>query len=52
MSFGMQGHVHGDGEHWFGGGPNGDTPGRVETEVDWVRVSDWTAGGSASEWAL
>jgi beta-glucanase (GH16 family) len=52
MSFGMQGHVHGDGEHWFGGGPNGDTPDRMETAVDWVRVSDWTAGASASEWAL
>jgi beta-glucanase (GH16 family) len=44
MSLGMQGHVHGANETWFGGAPNGSTPDRVETEVDWVRVSAWTPG--------
>ena len=44
MAFGMQGHVHADWEGWFGGAPDGSTPGRVELEVDWVKVSAWTPG--------
>jgi hypothetical protein len=44
MSFSIQGHVHGDWERWYGGGPDGSTPDRVEIEVDWVRVSAWTPG--------
>ncbi|WP_270937327.1 glycoside hydrolase family 16 protein [Falsiroseomonas oryzae] len=44
MSFSMQGQVMGAWEHWFGGGPDGSTPGRVEIEVDWVKVSAWTPG--------
>ena len=44
MAFGMQGHVHADWEGWFGGAPDGSTPGRVEMEVDWVKVSAWTPG--------
>jgi beta-glucanase (GH16 family) len=44
MSFGMQGMVMAAHEHWFGGGPDGSTPRRVETEVDWVKVSAWTPG--------
>jgi beta-glucanase (GH16 family) len=44
MSFGMQGHVLADWETWFGGGPDGSTPNRVEAEIDWVRVSEWTPG--------
>lgn len=49
MSFGIQGHVHGDWETWYGGGPDGSTPGRVEIEVDWVRVSSWTPGSGSSD---
>lgn len=44
MSFGMQGHVLADSEWWYGGGPDGSTPSRVELEVDWVSVSAWTPG--------
>lgn len=44
MSFGMQGQVMAHHESWFGGGPDGSTPDRVEIEVDWVRVSEWTPG--------
>jgi hypothetical protein len=44
MSFGMQGHVLAAHETWFGGAPDGSTPDRVETEVDWVKVSAWTPG--------
>jgi beta-glucanase (GH16 family) len=44
MSFGMQGHVLAADEWWFGGAPDGSTPGRVEIEVDWVKVSEWTPG--------
>jgi beta-glucanase (GH16 family) len=52
MSFGMQGMVMAAHEHWFGGGPDGSTPGRVETEVDWVKVSAWTPGaGTETETA-
>jgi hypothetical protein len=31
-------------ETWFGGGPDGSTPGRVEIEMDWARVSAYTPG--------
>jgi beta-glucanase (GH16 family) len=44
MSFGVQGHVLASHESWFGGAPDGSTPSRVETEVDWVKVSAWTPG--------
>jgi beta-glucanase (GH16 family) len=44
MSIGLQGHVHGANESWFGGAPDGSTPDRVETEIDWVRLSSWTPG--------
>jgi beta-glucanase (GH16 family) len=44
MSFGMQGHVLAAHEAWFGGAPDGSTPDRVEIEVDWVKVSEWTPG--------
>lgn len=44
MSFGIQGHVLADHEWWYGGGPDGSTPDRVEMQVDWVRVSEWTPG--------
>ncbi|WP_372624044.1 glycoside hydrolase family 16 protein [Falsiroseomonas sp.] len=44
MSFSMQGQVMAPHETWFGGGPDGSTPGRVEVEVDWVKVSAWTPG--------
>jgi beta-glucanase (GH16 family) len=48
MSFGMQGMVLAAHESWFGGGPDGSTPSRVETEIDWVRVSEWTPGQGSS----
>ncbi len=44
MSFGVQGQVMADHETWFGGGPDGSTPDRVEIELDWVKVSAWTPG--------
>lgn len=44
MSVGLQGHVHGANEWWFGGAPDGSTPDRVETEIDWLRLSRWTPG--------
>ncbi len=44
MSLGIQGHVLADSEWWYGGGPNGSTPGEVNIEVDWVRVSAYTPG--------
>jgi beta-glucanase (GH16 family) len=47
MSFGMQGQVMAPHETWFGGGPDGSTPGRVEVEVDWVKVSAWTPGSGS-----
>ncbi|MGG5809772.1 glycoside hydrolase family 16 protein [Falsiroseomonas sp. CW058] len=49
MAFGIQGHVLGDDESWYGGGPDGSTPDRVEIEVDWVRVSAWTPGEGRDE---
>jgi beta-glucanase (GH16 family) len=44
MSFAMQGQVMAPHETWFGGGPDGSTPNRVELEVDWVRVSAYAPG--------
>jgi beta-glucanase (GH16 family) len=44
MSFGIQGHVLADHEWWYGGGPDGSTPGQVNIEVDWVHVSSYTPG--------
>jgi hypothetical protein len=47
MSFGLQGQVMAAHESWFGGGPDGSTPDRVEIEVDWARVSAWTPGSGS-----
>lgn len=49
MSFGIQGHVLTDGESWYGGGPDGSTPGRVDIEVDWVSIAAYTPG--SGEWS-
>jgi beta-glucanase (GH16 family) len=48
MSFSMQGQVMAAWETWFGGAPDGSTPGRVEMEIDWVKVSAWTPGQGQS----
>jgi beta-glucanase (GH16 family) len=47
MSLGFQGQVMAPNEWWFGGGPDGSTPNRVEIEIDWVRVSAWTPGSGS-----
>lgn len=44
MSLAFQGRVNAPNEWWFGGGPNGSTPGKVDMKVDWVRVSEWAPG--------
>ncbi|WP_237215221.1 glycoside hydrolase family 16 protein [Falsiroseomonas oryziterrae] len=44
MSFSMQSQVMAPHETWFGGGPDGSTPQRVEMEIDWVKISAWTPG--------
>jgi hypothetical protein len=49
MSFGIQGMVMTDADKWFGGGPNGSTPSRVDIEVDWVHVSAYTPGEGAAD---
>ena len=49
MSFGIQGHVFDASESWFGGAPDRSTPGRVDIEVDWVRVSSYTPGAGTAE---
>ena len=49
MSLGAQGIVLGADEHWFGGAPDGSTPGRVEMEIDWVKVSAYTPGAGDAE---
>ena len=48
MALGFMGFVAGGNDQWYGGGPNGSTPGQVTLHIDWARISEHGAGGGVA----